>query len=31
MVENGEKYDLLSILDKERKRYEDHQELVTPP
>jgi hypothetical protein len=28
---DGKKYDFQPILDKEKERYEDHQELVTPP
>jgi hypothetical protein len=28
---DGEKYEFLPILDEEKKRYEDHQEFVTPP
>ena len=30
-IGDGEKYDFLPILDEEKERYEDHQELVTPP
>jgi len=31
-VNNGEKYDFLSIIDEEEERYEDHQKpIVTPP
>jgi hypothetical protein len=30
-TDDGEKYKFLSILDEEKERYEDHQELVTPP
>jgi hypothetical protein len=29
-VNDGEKYNFLSILDKEKESYEDHQEQATP-